>query len=88
MAAAFFIILAYLLAPKIHSWIKRELMIVICVLVVIAIGLSRIILNVHWFSDVIGGWSLGIFFATASILLVRYVGVLVIKKEVFRKLDP
>jgi len=81
MAAAFFIIIAYLLAPKISCWIKRESMIVICVLITIAIGLSRIILNVHWFSDVVAGWSLGIFFATASILFVRYVGILVTRKQ-------
>jgi membrane-associated phospholipid phosphatase len=43
---------------------------------VILIGLSRLILNVHWASDIIAGWSLGIFCATASILLVRYVGTL------------
>ncbi|MFA6553996.1 MAG: bifunctional DedA family/phosphatase PAP2 family protein [Candidatus Paceibacterota bacterium] len=80
LAAAFFVILAYLLAPKIESWIKREFMIVVCVLAVILIGVSRLVLNVHWFSDVVAGWSLGIFMATASILFVRYVGALVIKK--------
>jgi undecaprenyl-diphosphatase len=82
MAAAFFVVLAYFLAPKIHSWVKRELMIIICVLIVFAIGLSRLILNVHWTSDVIAGWSLGVFMATGSILLVRYLGALVTRKKV------
>ncbi|MEK7501767.1 MAG: bifunctional DedA family/phosphatase PAP2 family protein [Patescibacteria group bacterium] len=80
LAAAFFIVIAYLFTPKIHSWVKRELFIVICVLVIILIGVSRIVLNVHWVSDVIAGWSLGIFCATATILLVRYVGALVTRK--------
>jgi membrane-associated phospholipid phosphatase len=80
MAAAFFVILAYLLAPKISSWIKRELAITACILLAIIIGLSRLFLNVHWFTDVVAGWSLGIFIATASILFVRYAGSLVIKK--------
>jgi len=80
MAAAFFVIFAYLFAPKIHSWIKREVMIVLCVLTIIAIGLSRLVLNVHWASDVIAGWSLGVFCATASILLVRYLGALLVRK--------
>jgi undecaprenyl-diphosphatase len=80
MAAAFFVIIAYMCARTIHSRTKRELAIVACVLAIIAIGLSRLVLNVHWASDVTGGWSLGIFCATASILFVRYVSVLLVKK--------
>ncbi len=77
LAAAFFVVLAYLFAPKLKKWVTRELFIVACVIAILAIGLSRVILNVHWASDVIAGWSLGVFCATASILLVRYVGALV-----------
>ncbi len=80
MAATFFLVVMYLLVPRIHSWIKRESFIVLCVLCVIAIGLSRVVLNVHWSSDVIAGWSLGIFCTSASILLVRYVGGLIHKQ--------
>lgn len=80
MAAAFFVVVAYLFAPKIRSWVRRESLLVVCVLAAIAIGLSRLILNVHWASDVIAGWALGTFLATASILLVRYVGMLFKKK--------
>jgi undecaprenyl-diphosphatase len=81
MAAALFVIVAYLLVRRMHSVVIRELVIVGCVLATFAIGLSRVVLNVHWVSDVIAGWSLGIFMATASILLVRYVSVLVVKKS-------
>jgi 2,3-bisphosphoglycerate-dependent phosphoglycerate mutase len=81
LAAAFFFVIAYLFAPKIKNWVARESFIVFCILAIIAIGLSRLILNVHWASDVIAGWSLGIFCATASILLVRYVGALLVKKS-------
>jgi len=77
MAAVFFFVCAYLFAPKISHWIWRELCIVLCVLATVIIGLSRVILNVHWTSDIIAGWSLGIFCATASIILVRYAGELV-----------
>jgi undecaprenyl-diphosphatase len=80
MAAAFFVVLAYLFAPKIKSWVKRELFLVICVLAIIAIGLSRLVLNVHWASDVIAGWALGAFLASGSILLVRYIGGILIKR--------
>ena len=76
MAAAFFFVCAYLFSRKIKYWVWRESFIVVCALATIAIGLSRIVLNVHWVSDVIAGWALGIFCATASIILVRYVGEL------------
>jgi membrane protein DedA with SNARE-associated domain/membrane-associated phospholipid phosphatase len=82
MAAVFFVVIAYLYAPKIKSLIRRELYIVACVAAIVLIGLSRIVLNVHWASDVIAGWSLGIFLATTSILLVRYVSGLLQKKGV------
>ena len=77
MAATFFFVCAYLFSQKIKYWVWRELFIVLCVLLTSAIGISRIILNVHWVSDIIAGWALGIFCATASIILVRYVGELV-----------
>ncbi|MBP6858216.1 MAG: bifunctional DedA family/phosphatase PAP2 family protein [Candidatus Pacebacteria bacterium] len=80
LSAAFFTIVAYLAARHIHSWVYRELVIVGCALAAIAIGLTRVVLNVHWASDVIAGWALGVFLASASILLVRYVGVLVVRK--------
>jgi membrane-associated phospholipid phosphatase len=61
--------------------IKREVFIVLCILIAIAIGLSRLVLNVHWFSDVVGGWSLGLFIATGVILFIRYISVLLLKKN-------
>ncbi|MDP3962475.1 MAG: bifunctional DedA family/phosphatase PAP2 family protein [bacterium] len=72
MAAAFFVALAYVFTPQIRSWVKRELFIVACVIAIILIGLSRIVLSVHWPSDVLAGWSLGVFLATGSILLIRF----------------
>jgi undecaprenyl-diphosphatase len=80
MAAAFFFAIIYLSMPKIRSWIRRELLLVLCVIIVLAIGASRILLNVHWFSDVVAGWALGLFSATSSILLVRYLGGIFHKK--------
>jgi len=79
-AAAFFVIVTYLAVPKIKSWVRRELLIVVSVLLVLAIGISRIIINAHWASDVVAGWALGIVCATISILLVRYLGTLIVKR--------
>lgn len=78
-AAAFFVSLMYVSAPEIRSWVKREAFIVLCVLTVILIGVSRVVLSVHWASDVIAGWALGIFLATSSVLLVRYVAGLILR---------
>ena len=36
------------------------------VLAPLAIGISRIVLDVHWVTDVLGGWSLGVLIAAAS----------------------
>ena len=81
LAAAFFVVIAYIMARHITSWVKREIVIVLCVCAVIVIGFSRVILNVHWSSDVIAGWSLGIFLSTGSILFVRYVGGLLTRNN-------
>jgi membrane-associated protein len=79
-AAAFFVAITYLVAPRIKSLVARELVILGAVVLTIVIGLSRLILSVHWASDVIAGWALGMFCATASILFVRYVGTLLVGK--------
>jgi membrane protein DedA with SNARE-associated domain len=80
-AAAFFFVVAYLLVTYMHSVFRRELVIVGCATAIIVIGLSRIVLGVHWSSDVMAGWALGIFLATSSILFVRYVGALLMKRN-------
>lgn len=80
ISAAFFIAAAYIISTRVHSWVKREILLVVCTLGFVSIGLSRLILNVHWASDVMAGWALGAFLATATILIVRYVGFLLRNK--------
>jgi len=81
LAAAFFATLAYVSVPHIRSLVKREMCIALCVVLVVMIGLSRIVLNVHWASDVVAGWALGVFIATGCILFIRYVGAYFIKRD-------
>jgi membrane-associated phospholipid phosphatase len=40
--------------------------------ITIVVGFDRIYLNVHWFSDVLGGCLLGTFWLTFSILIFQY----------------
>jgi undecaprenyl-diphosphatase len=45
---------------------------IFCLIIALIVGLDRIYLNVHWFSDVLGSYPLGVFLLTFSILLSRY----------------
>jgi undecaprenyl-diphosphatase len=48
---------------------RRAFAVVVAVLLSLAIGVSRIALGVHWPSDVIGGWSFGLFWILACMRL-------------------
>lgn len=69
----FFFCFAYIFSKKIKKEIYRELFIVLCVFAVFISGFSRIYLNVHWFTDVVAGYALGLFIVSGVALLVRYV---------------
>ena len=48
---------------------RRSVALTLAILVPLLTGLSRVYLNVHWATDVIGGWSAGIVIALLSITL-------------------
>ncbi len=48
----------------------RGLAVVLGLLVIVAVGLSRVYLNVHFLTDVVGGWLSGAAWLTASLLIV------------------
>lgn len=59
-ATAFAGIVAYLLLRRLHAAWARRLVVVVAVLFPLTIGLSRIFLGHHWFTDVLVAWVLGL----------------------------
>lgn len=84
-AAAFLLVVTYLALPRIKSWVARESIIVGAVALGVIAGLARLITSVHWASDVIAGWALGIFCASLSILFVRYVSFLIDPAKILKQ---
>jgi undecaprenyl-diphosphatase len=58
-SAIVYLTLATLLFPLVRSWRMRGFVLATAMLLVGAIGVSRIYLGVHWPSDVLAGWAFG-----------------------------
>jgi undecaprenyl-diphosphatase len=50
---------------------RRPLLLAGAVALAIFVGLSRVMLGVHWPSDVVGGWSYGLFWAFLIYVISR-----------------
>jgi undecaprenyl-diphosphatase len=60
----FYLTLALALVPQ-GGW--RRVAVACAILLSLLIGISRVMLGVHWPSDVIGGWSFGLFWVTLTL---------------------
>jgi membrane-associated phospholipid phosphatase len=64
-------VVAYLLILRQHTTHGRVLIIVAAALFALTIGLSRVFLGHHWFTDVVAGWALGAAWLTVVITAHR-----------------
>jgi len=64
-SAIVYLTIAILLAQVIERGTLRRYVAGVAVLLVVAIGVSRVYLGVHWPSDVLAGWSFGALWAVA-----------------------
>ncbi|MEK6855719.1 MAG: phosphatase PAP2 family protein [Nanoarchaeota archaeon] len=69
-ATVFFLILFFILRPKIKSKLSRTLILMISIIIFLLASFARIYLNVHWFSDVLASIFLGTFVICLSWLIV------------------
>lgn len=73
MAIIFFSLLIYSFKDDIKNTIIRCTFIIFNILLFLLIGFSRVYLNVHWFSDIVAGFALGLFWLTFLILVFRFI---------------
>jgi undecaprenyl-diphosphatase len=83
IAMVFYGFLGFCLYHTVPSKLKRCVIALSTGLIIFLIGISRIMLGVHWPSDVLGGWALG-----GAVLLILIMTFTTLKKKVVHPLRP
>ena len=73
MAIIFFSLLLYSFKDDIKDIFLKNLFISSNIILFLIIGFSRVYLNVHWLSDVLAGFALGMFWLTLLILIFKLI---------------
>lgn len=84
MAATLATLAIYLYSRTRKSSTMRILSAVGFIIASAILAFSRLYLNVHWLSDVIAGYALGVFWATGMILFVKYLSTLIWGKSMIK----
>lgn len=71
MSATVFLTLGVLIGSSRKRWSERIYILSVAALMTVLVGLSRILLGVHWATDVLGGWAFGAAWALLWLLLGR-----------------
>ena len=71
MSAMVFLTTTALLSSTRQRWAERVYIVLVGALLTVLVGVSRVALGVHWFTDVVGGWAIGTAWAIAWLLVVR-----------------
>lgn len=72
MSAVVFLTLAGILASLEPKRRAKAFIFVVAVMLVVAVGFSRVYLGVHWPTDVLGGWTLGAAWALVARLALSF----------------
>ncbi len=79
IAVAFYGFLAYILIRSSDTWKHRVNLFFACLVLILLIGLSRIMLGVHYLSDVLGGYLIGALWLIIGISLSEWLNSKTVK---------
>lgn len=76
LSIIFFSILIYYFKNHVANKTQRYITVSISVFLIIAIGFSRVYLSVHWPTDIVAGYALGLFWLTLLILILEVISTI------------